>query len=206
MFVKVDLVPPICVGVIATLRRICRISILLCYYESMRYSGDQVIHAGVRARDLPALMELYELNYIQLRRLVPELDAIADHSISKVEGGLDLYLSVRERSRYTTTINLSYAFSEDGDARLVPDVVVRVYHDAQVAEVLSHSSRCDSRDAEYDRSRTRYSLQTKWQVNRFLNKWLAYCLRQGHSFCAAREKLRDAFQAFDSETALSVES
>ena len=39
----------------------------------MRYSGKQIVHPGVRARDLPALMELYELNYIQLRQLVPDV-------------------------------------------------------------------------------------------------------------------------------------
>ena len=58
----------------------------------MRYSGKQVVHPGVRARDLPALMELYELNYIQLRRLVPDLDAVQECSVSKVNAALDLFL------------------------------------------------------------------------------------------------------------------
>ena len=103
----------------------------------MRYSGKQVVHPGVRARDLPALMELYELNYIQLRRLVPDLDAVQDRSVSKVNGALDLYLTVRERSRYTTTLNLSYRFIEADDSYLAPDVVVRMYHDAQLNYIQS---------------------------------------------------------------------
>jgi len=69
----------------------------------MRYSGKYKVHPGVRARDLPALMELYELNYIQLRQLVPDINAIQDHSVSRLHGALNLYLTVCERSKYTST-------------------------------------------------------------------------------------------------------
>ena len=44
----------------------------------MRYSGKQIVHPGVCARDLPALMELYELNYIQLRQLIPDVSLVQD--------------------------------------------------------------------------------------------------------------------------------
>ena len=172
----------------------------------MRYSGKQVVHPGVRARDLPALMELYELNYIQLRRLVPDLDAVQDRSVSKVNGALDLYLTIRERARYTTTLNLSYHFAESGDSYLAPDVLVRMYHDAQLAEVISHSRRHGHARAEYDRFHTQYPLETKWDVNRFLHKWLGYCLHQGHGFSPAREQLSEVLQTIEDERALSLES
>jgi uncharacterized protein YqiB (DUF1249 family) len=172
----------------------------------MRYSGGQVVHPGVRARDLPALMELYELNYIQLRRLVPDLDAIQDHSVSRVNGAIDLHLRVRERTRYTTTMNLSYQFAEGDDLCFAPDVVVRMYHDAQLAEVISHSRRQDRREASYDGFRSRYTVEAKWRVNRFLHKWLGYCLQQGHGFPPARDRRTEALQAPDSEKALSLES
>ncbi len=29
-----------------------------------------------------------------------------------------------------------------------------------------------------------YNLDAKWRINRFLQKWLGYCLRQGHRFRA----------------------
>ncbi len=172
----------------------------------MRYSGKQVVHPGVRARDLPALMELYELNYIQLRRLVPDLHAVQDHSVSRLTGALELYLTIRERAKYTTTLNLSYQFGEAGGFRLAPDVVVRMYHDAQLAEVISHSRRRGSGAAGYDRLRNQYPLEAKWQVNRFLHKWLGYCLHQGHAFSPAREQLSEALQTLESERALSLES
>lgn len=172
----------------------------------MRYSGKQIVHPGVRARDLPALMELYELNYIQLRRLLPDAGAVQDRSVSKVNGALDLYLTIRERARYTTTLNLSYHFAGSGDSYLAPDVLVRMYHDAQLAEVLSHSRRHGRPRADYDRIHHRYSIETKWRVNRFLHKWLGYCLHQGHGFSPARERLSEALQSIEDEQALSLES
>ncbi len=172
----------------------------------MRYSGKYKVHPGVRARDLPALMELYELNYIQLRQLVPDVRAIQDRSISRVDGALDLYLSVTERSKYTTTFHLSYQFSDAEGEFPAPDLVVRMYHDAQLAEVISRGRPRARRDAEYDRFHHEYCIQTKWQVNRFLHKWLGYCLRQGHAFSPAREQLADVMAAIGLEKALSLES
>jgi len=173
----------------------------------MRYtSKQQIVHPGVRARDLPALMELYELNYIQLRQLVPDLDAVQDHSTSTVKGTQDLHLTVRERCRYTSTLHLTYQFADNGGSFPAPDVVVRMYHDAQMAEVISRGGRPGRRGAEYDRFRNQYSIEIKWQANRFLHKWLGYCLHHGHAFSPAREQLSEALQLIENERALSFES
>ena len=172
----------------------------------MRYSGKHVVHPGVRARDLPALMELYELNYIQLRQLVPDLDAIQKNSVSTVKRALDLHLSVRERCKYTTTLHLTYHFADEEGTFPAPDIVVRMYHDAQLAEVISRGRRRGRRDAEYDRFHNRYSIETKWRVNRFLHKWLGYCLHHGHAFSPAREQLSEVLQLLENEKALTFES
>lgn len=168
----------------------------------MRYSGKYKVHPGVRARDLPALMELYELNYIQLRQLVPDINAIQDHSVSRAAGALNLYLTVRERCKYTTTLHLTYQFNDNDGEFPAPDLVVRMYHDAQVAEVISRGRRRGRRDAEYDRQYHQYSIETKWQANRFMNKWLGYCLHQGHGFSPAREQLDEVLQSLEVEQAL----
>lgn len=172
----------------------------------MRYSGNYKVHPGVRARDLPALMELYELNYIQLRQLVPDLDAIQDHSVSRVNGALNLHLTVRERCKYTTTLHLTYQFNDEAGEFPAPDIVVRMYHDAQVAEVISRGRKRSRRADEYDRFHHRYSIETKWQVNRFLHKWLGYCLHQCHAFSPAREQLTEALNTLDYENTVSFES
>lgn len=172
----------------------------------MRYSSRYKVHPGVRARDLPALMELYELNYIQLRRLVPDLNAIQDRSVSRADGALLLHLTVHERCKYTTTVHLTYRFNDGAGEFAAPDLMVRMYHDAQVAEVISHGRPRARRDADFERFQRQYSIEAKWQVNRFLHKWLGYCLRQGHGFSPARQQLADALQSLDAETSLSLES
>jgi len=168
----------------------------------MHYSGKYKVHPGIRARDLPALMELYELNYIQLRQLVPDLNTIQDSSVSRVANALSLYLTVRERCKYTTTLHLSYRFNNNRGEFPAPDLVVRLYHDAQVAEVISRGCHRGRQHAGYDRQYHHYSIETKWRANRFLHKWLGYCLRQGHGFSPAREQLNEAMQSLEAEQAL----
>ncbi|HKJ95340.1 MAG TPA: DUF1249 domain-containing protein [Gammaproteobacteria bacterium] len=132
-----------------------------------------------------ALMELYENNYIFMRRLVPEPDRSEDVTVSRVNGTPDLHMQILERCAYTTSLLLTHCFRSGGDPDVTPDLKVRVYHDARVAEVLP-SSRL--RGFSYWSGReppASGSLQWRWEVNRFLNRWLRYCLGEGHAFEAA---------------------
>lgn len=173
----------------------------------MFYPNSQAVHPGVHARDLPALMELYELNYMQLRQLVADFELQQDHDISRVKGALDLHLIIRERSKYTTTLLLTYDFSQTSETVLAPDLLVRLYHDAQSAEVLSRGSRKGRHNRDYDRlHNNNYPVEIRWQVNRFLHKWLAYCLRQGHGFSPARSQLSEVLNAIQCDGAVSLES
>lgn len=172
----------------------------------MQYSGKQIVHPGVCARDLPALMELYELNYIQLRQLIPDVDLVQDHVVSRVKGALDLYLTVRERCKYTTTLHLSYRFEHDEGSTFAPDIVVRLYHDAQVAEVISRGKGRSRSGSNFDRFRPDFPIEARWKVNRFLQKWLGFCLRHSHSFSPAREQFEEAVEAIETDRIASLES
>jgi len=125
-------------------------------------------------------MELYECNYIRLRNLVPDLDAVPDVMISRVAGALDLHVSITERCKFTTTLALTYYFNDREGRFPAPDMRVRMYHDAQVGEVISCGRRRGIRSAVYNRMFNSYSLLEKWHMNRFLQKWLGYSLMQGH--------------------------
>jgi len=131
-------------------------------------------------------MELYECNYIRLRNLVPDLDAVPCASISRVTGALDLHMQIVERCKFTTTLFITYHFRDHVGVFNAPDMKVRMYHDAQVGEVLSCGRWRGVRAAEYNRMRNSYTLQEKWRMNRFLQKWLGYCLMQGHRFIPGR--------------------
>jgi uncharacterized protein len=128
-------------------------------------------------RDLAGLMALYEENYIRLRTLLPHLAHMSGRAVSSVPGCVDLHVELRERARYTTTLNMTCLFRHGRELRREPDLTVRICHDARTAEVLDLHLR--HTEAAPDARRT---LQVCWQRNRFLHKWLGYCLRRGHRF------------------------
>ena len=146
-------------------------------------------------RDFAGLMSLYESNYIRLRNLVPDPDAIPDSVISNALGALDLHLRILERCRFTTTLNLTYHFQDSEGMFPAPDMRVRIYHDARVGEVISAGRRRGLRHAEYNRMHNSYSIDEKWRMNRFLQKWLGYCLIQGHRFHPDSDSMKVARSA-----------
>lgn len=143
------------------------------------------LHAAAQPRSFSGLMALYESNYHRFVRLVPETAVPFDHAISR-GSDRDLHLRVIERCRYTLTVHLTHWFGEGDNARPDPDLKLRVYRDAQLAEAIY----CDSA--------SRYAalagvphigdevLATQWQRNVLLNKWLAWCLQQSHGFGGAQ--------------------
>ena len=121
------------------------------------------------------LMDLYEHNYMRLRKIAPDL-SIANQMVSSAPGHADLYLSVKQRCKYTTMLSMTYRFEKSGHYLFEPDLHLKVYHDARVVEV-QHLLKRHCGLIQKDQI-----LQHKWAMNRFLFKWLGYCLYQGHYF------------------------
>ena len=145
----------------------------------MLVTNKQFVVTENKKRTFPGLMALYELNYLLFRRLLPNIETIPDTVVSRVSGALDLHLNIIERSPYTTTFRLTYYFKDDQGEFPAPDLLCRTYHDACLAEVVTRGRRRGKRSAEYDRCRHPYSIEKKWEMNRFLYKWLSYSLHQG---------------------------
>lgn len=124
------------------------------------------------------LMEVYEHNYIKLRRLCGDINKLPEYKCSHIENALDLHVEVVEKTKYTTTLNLTYKFSKSkhNKPRVLPNIYIKVYFDAMQAEVLHREFK--NRSKQYESKK----LGNKWRDNRFLYKWLSYCLSQGHSF------------------------
>lgn len=135
-----------------------------------------------------ALMELYENNYIFMRRLLPDPDRSGDAVVSRVDGTPDLHLEVRERCPYTTSLRLTHFFDEGSEPEVTPNLEVRIYHDARVAEVLPSSCIRGFRYWQDSEPPEAGTLAWRWEVNRFLNRWLRYCLGEGHAFEAGTEQ------------------
>jgi uncharacterized protein len=136
-------------------------------------------HLAARPSSFAALMELYERNYIALRRLCPVLDELDGVSVSSPDGTSALHLRLLERTRYTTTVELSQRI---GDAGKTPTLPVRVYRDARQAEVLVSGVHPEGLNCEPVAEGGQRELALSWHANVFLHEWLRHCLGQGHRF------------------------
>lgn len=129
-----------------------------------------------------SLMSIYESNYIRLAALMPELDNAAPTQISVVAGDCPLHLRIEERSRYTTTLRLTYMFEDTAGPLADPDLLIRVYRDARLAEVQACARWHRHAVLESLRSQLARDLGDRWLRNVMLNKWLDYCVERGHCF------------------------
>lgn len=148
---------------------------------------DSLCVTSWRARPVSfvSLMTLYESNYIRLRALVGDVRGLAGRAVSSVPGDLDLHLEALEHSPYTSILRLTYFFADDEATVAEPDLEVRVYHDARLAE----ASRC-SRQVRHPglaglQDGLPAALGERWRRNMLLNKWLDYCAERGHRIRSA---------------------
>ncbi len=140
-----------------------------------------LLHKPRNSGRFSSLMDLYEQNYMLMRLLAPDLKQMGHGAfVSTAPGTLTLELSELEHSRYTSTFKLTYRFSGNGARgrnEREPDLSIRLYHDARSCEVMSGLLP----EGRVEVRRTR-DLEEGRRLNRFLNRWLSYCLRQGHQF------------------------
>ena len=137
-------------------------------------------------------MHLYESNFVRLQWIVEDLHELPDESRSTTDGDLPLHLSVLERNPYTTTLRLTYWF-EDGGVRVPdPDLTVRVYHDAGLAEVMACRRLHIHRALKAFDTAPGDELSKRWVRNSMLNKWLEYCADHGHRFARSPAAVLDS--------------
>lgn len=127
-------------------------------------------------------MSLYESNYLRLGWLAGPLAALDGRHVSRAAGDCELRLTVDERSRYTSTLNLTYRLDEGTGPAEVPDMRLRVYHDARLVEALDWASEHEGSVLQALRREAARELDRRWARNVMLNKWLEYCVERGHRF------------------------
>ena len=127
---------------------------------------------------LPDFLALCERNYAQLNRYLATDTQSGQSTDIQINPQHCYRLSVTDIARFTTTLRIELLQAEHALFR--PGFVVRLYHDAQLAEVLScqHIKRFKAR---YDYPNTDMLLpDEKRQINLLLRDWLKLCSAQGY--------------------------
>lgn len=131
--------------------------------------------------DYPAYMEQCDLNYVRLMQIFPQLmdeDECRVPLAGYQQEDMLLQLAVTERCPYTTTLTARLGMRDNCWHELVPlpELTVRMYHDARTAEVVA----CQGADRflqgcyAYPNAQMRQP-DEKAQINRFLGECLSLC-------------------------------
>ena len=123
----------------------------------------------------------YEANYQRLLRLMPNIHKCNrwqyiignDHTRDS-----DVTIEVQERAKYTTTIQLLQYYRSHNMCN-ENAITVRLYHDANLAEVLSWQHYRNLQARYNYPNRHMHQCDEKAQLNRFFGELLAHCLLHG---------------------------
>lgn len=123
-----------------------------------------------------------EENFARLARLLPHTaqgDAWQFGIDTPGNAPARIELVVIERSRFTTTLSITQhgLLTWLGAHQLI----VRMYHDARVAEVIACQKGRQLREYYTYPNANMFHEDEKVQLNRYLGEWLSHCLRHGHS-------------------------
>lgn len=161
--------------------------------------------------DLSARMAVCDANYLRLRKLVPEfrdglqrtilLPSVRDQEL----GTHRLDVQVLEHFRYTTTLRLTLVVEESIPYWFQePRLIVRLYHDAGTAEVVSYQDQVSFKAVYGEDEAPRFNRDEKNQINLFLADWLTLCLEGGLATLALPACLRTPYG--DDEPAAETEA
>lgn len=139
--------------------------------------------------DLSAQMAACDGNYIRLLKLLPRLLQGEGREIAISAAGEErqkertvFVLEVVETFRYTSTVRISQKRPRPAsEVYLPPEMLVRLYHDANTAEVIAYQQQCWFRAVYPLPDGRMYHPGEKDQLNRFLTEWLNLCLQRGVS-------------------------
>ncbi|RUO60752.1 DUF1249 domain-containing protein [Pseudidiomarina marina] len=130
--------------------------------------------------DLAALQRLAAINYAALRPMVAGVKQ-SGSKVIKVGQQLRFAVTVLETAPYTTEVRIEQqALLKQLPGLRETQIDVRLYHDAQLAEVV-RSQGVSRLQASYDvPNPSMYHADEKHQVNHFLQEWLQLIRANGY--------------------------
>ncbi|MDR2871006.1 MAG: DUF1249 domain-containing protein [Xanthomonadaceae bacterium] len=144
---------------------------------------QQVIANEARAPRLSRfgwLMALYAENYCRIGRLFAPADLGVGHYVSRIGDGLDLYVDILERHRYTVEMRLTYGMRDPVTGESDPSAYMRLYCDARQVETTHCYVGRRWQDAIGLYPPPAELIGHRLRMNTFLGKWLEYLAELGH--------------------------
>jgi uncharacterized protein YqiB (DUF1249 family) len=131
---------------------------------------------------LPTLMTLFEVNYMLLLRVLADKEQLGEQRCFFISDFLSYRVRIDEVTKYTTLLTINQEANIHGynlSALFCPKMVIRLYHDARMAEVISNQD-VQQIKPRYDYPNSKMHLpDEKQQINYFLKEWLQLCLQLG---------------------------
>ena len=113
--------------------------------------------------------------------LVPEWKQGASGVIVNKNSGIQCELELLEQHKYTTIVQLVVRLGDYDGLVKDPLLLIRVYHDAKVAEVINYSNHANFYpDYQYPNKKM-FLKNEKQQVNLLLGELLDHYLKQHHN-------------------------
>ncbi len=132
-------------------------------------------------------MAICEANYARLLKLLPNIDGCLQRDIFVDVGGVQSKVSIEvcERFKFTTTLRVSQcAVNNQMDVELLqlmtPQLQVRMYHDARMAEVISLDRQSQLKGKYTYPNKEMHQVDEKLQLNEHLAQWLTHCINHGY--------------------------
>lgn len=132
------------------------------------------------------LEKICESNFHKLFCLIPDLCSFTSQATAKTTNKPSLHLKIIDRSKHTITVELSHNFIANLEDFMEPAVKIRVYLDANLAEVLKDHARPQVSAVYKDPAQSVEIMNYKWRLNYFLQKWLDHCLQTDYIFRSTR--------------------
>lgn len=137
----------------------------------------------IRKRHYYNQTQLYEIIFNKLRLLAPTLHILSNPVVYRANKSIEFRFEAVEKHKYTIIAQLS--INLPNGLTSIPNITmtIRIYHDAQVAEVASYQQeRSFMPDYDYPNPKMRHR-DEKHQINRLLCDWLDYFLMNGNQAC-----------------------
>lgn len=132
--------------------------------------------------DLPGMHAECETNYVRLRKILPGFAEGASYNLQLGGSVRDEDPTIRFRvlfsARYTAEIEI-LQLTPISDCCAAPHMLVRVYHDTRMAEVVRYQGMSQFRGKYVYPNKRMRQPDEKSAVNRLLADWLKLCLELG---------------------------